>query len=233
MPKACSSGQNSVIARVFEQKDGLEISCIEFAYRSLGQDELTLSLYVDSTGGNPDVDSLTLVDSITVSSKNSNLYPQLQTVSFGTPVLIPFPNKHATLVVTLSFTPNTGLFVLGAQRNHQLTKENEETFLSGDCIDVFDHDGTEFVAYSDLDYSGQWYVKLTGTSDESDSNDDVCFSGNSLVALADGSHMMLQDLKIGDQVLAATDSGESVSADVVFLPHLYVYLLRVFLHRRF
>lgn len=203
-----------MIARVFNQLDGLEISCIEFAYRSLGQEELTLSLYVDSTGGAPDLESMTLLGNITVHSKNSDLFPQLQTLSFENPVPIHFPNNDATLVVTLSVSLTAGVILPGSQDNDAIKNTNKVTYLSGDCMV-----GGAFEAYDD----SVWYVKLTGTSDggsDDDGDDDVCFSGDSLVLMTDGSHKVIRDLRIGDKVFAAAEGGETVTADVVFLPHL-------------
>lgn len=237
----CGEGQTSSIVRVFDQVDNLSISCIEFAYRVLGPQELTLSLYIDETGGNPDIDSLTLVENVTVLSINSYLYPQLQTISFEVPVSVSFPNKNATLVVALSMPLGIGAFEAGAQKNPEVTNTYKGTFFGGSCIGDFDHAGTEFMSYSEIDEDQHWYVKLTGTSDaasndDNSGNDDInenddttdggnedtaaCFAGDSQVKMADGSDKRIRDIVVGDLVQVVGANGEHVYADVIFLPHL-------------
>ena len=233
----CGEGKVDTVVRVFDQVDNLSISCVEFAYRVLGQQELTLLLYVDETGGDPDIGSLTLIENVTVSSISSYFYPQLQTVSFESPVSVSFPNKDATLVVALSMSLSTGAFESGAQKNPEVTNTYKGTFFGGSCIDDFDHEGTEFMPYTEIDETQHWYVKLTGTSeaistDDHTANDDLsendgttekaaaCFAGDSRVRMADGADKAIQDIAIGDVVLVVSENAEHIHADVVFLPHL-------------
>lgn len=52
-----------------------------------------------------------------------------------------------------------------------------------------------------------------------DDDDDVCFSGDSIIQLASGATKAMADLEVGDSVLSADATGKLSFSDVVFLPH--------------
>jgi len=52
-----------------------------------------------------------------------------------------------------------------------------------------------------------------------DDDDDVCFSGDSIVQLASGATKAMADLEVGDSVLSADAAGKLSFSDVIFLPH--------------
>ena len=57
-----NSGLPSTFARVFDQSNFIVsgVSCIQFGYFMTGQTIVTLSVYIDSTGGEPDWASMRL-----------------------------------------------------------------------------------------------------------------------------------------------------------------------------
>lgn len=224
-------GGTSTVARVFDQDltiKNLNISCIEFSYLGMGSIDFTLELYIDTTGGNPDLDSMIFLDSVPVSSINSLASYQTQTVSFPAPVTINFPDKIATLVVVMSI-PNyeVGALLPAGMRNSAVSGTYLNTFFGGDCASFFSEDDSGFVSYSEVNFSPtskkyQWDVKLVGTSSsvkKNDDNDDVCFSADSSVSMADGSTRLVSELRVGDSVMVAAENGARVAAEVVFLPH--------------
>ena len=202
----------------------LNITCIEFGYLGWGVGELTLELFVDSTGGEPDTSSMELMGSVTVQSINTGTTQlQIQTATFPNPVSIVFPNKLATLVAVLSIPANDeGMIIAAGTDNKNVKGTNQETYMGGYCRPDYVR-VSEYSSFTSDMKKSQWFVKLTGTSSTTSSssgNGNLCFAGDSTVALADGSLKPISDLRIGDKVLAAAIDGSIRAADVVFLPHL-------------
>jgi hypothetical protein len=118
-----------------------------------------LSLSLTPSAGDPNLDSLQLLGSQNITTVNANFHMQVQTVSFDSPISLPFNHSGQTLVVVMT-TPlmeegyiagggqvNTDIDVLGGQPTGQ-------TFVGGGCL-------------SELEVSNstvQWYVRLQGSS---------------------------------------------------------------------
>lgn len=178
--------QNSTYARVFEQDDSvdeLSVSCIQFGYFMQGKTTVTLSLYMDANGGDPDA-AMVLLDSIDVSTINAVGQFQVQTASFAESVKIQYPNDVATLVVVLS-TPAMaeGTIVGGGSPNAELVMTVGDTYVGGDCLP-----GGQYITYYDYattnnlvgKEANQWFVKLsanTGKSGSGDGDDDELSDG--------------------------------------------------------
>lgn len=175
-----SEDETSTYARVFEQDDDdvvLSVSCIQFGYFMNGQTEVTLSLYMDANGGEPD-DDMELVGSINVTTINAVGQFQVQTASFPEPVDVVFESDSSTLVVVLSTPAMAEGFVIGGgAANAEVVETIGDTFVGGSCM-------AEWTAYYDYanandmasTANNQWYVKLhaseTGGSDSGSSDGD-------------------------------------------------------------
>mmetsp|Transcript_10186 Transcript_10186/g.19570 ORF Transcript_10186/g.19570 Transcript_10186/m.19570 type:complete len:505 (-) Transcript_10186:217-1731(-) len=57
------------------------------------------------------------------------------------------------------------------------------------------------------------------TDRSSPSNENICFAGDSRVALESGEEKYIRDVKLGDRVRVATNDGELEYSPVIFLPH--------------
>jgi hypothetical protein len=112
----CSEeGTNSSYARVFTQDafDFADMSCIQFGYFMEGQTDVTLGLYIDTTGGDPDWDSMVLIGETTVTTINAVGQFQVQTVSFPDTVPVSFSNAAETLVIVMTVPLLSEGFILG------------------------------------------------------------------------------------------------------------------------
>jgi hypothetical protein len=166
-------------ARVFDQSSfdlNMEVSCIEFGFKMLGQEDITLNVYIDSTGGDPDEASLRLVHSFTVTPPNSYSYISMTTVSSDTPFNLDFNNDAETLVIVMNAPEFSEGFMFGGGRtNPTVVGTIGETYISSDCTDGF-------VSYNDylktmgLTSTTQWYVRVLGPS-SSDSSSGSVISG--------------------------------------------------------
>ena len=184
-----SEEETSKYARVFEQDDDdemLSVSCIQFGYFMNGQTEVTLSLYMDANGGEPDA-NMELVGSINVTTINAVGQFQVQTASFPEPVDVVFAGDSSTLVVVLS-TPamSEGFIIGGGAPNADVVQTIGDTFVGGDCM-------SEWTAYYDYandndmasTANNQWYVKIHASETGSGSSDGSS-SGDDDVGLSDG-----------------------------------------------
>jgi hypothetical protein len=230
-----SADANNSVARVFQQDPSWNINttitCLQFATLALGSVDVTLELFVDSSGGEPNYADMTLMGGMSVKAVNAWSY-QVQTATFASPVDIQFNNKESTLVVVMSFpTPSVSIALPAGSFNEAATGTSDGTYVGGSCLSGSDPDFISWLEYNNGDNGEddlQWFVKLSGTGEDdsdddwwnSDSKSNTCFSGDSLVAMSDGSQRAVADLRIGDSVLAAAADGSVGPADVVFLPHL-------------
>lgn len=154
-------------ARVFEQGDegSLEVSCIQFGYFMNGQTQVSLSLYMDSNGGEPDAD-MTLLGSVMVKTINAVGQFQVQTASFAEAITVNYENAVATLVVVLS-TPymSEGFIIAGGTPNADVVNTIGETYIGGGCFPdwVTYYDYTQLFNLTSQE-TNQWYVKLHADS---------------------------------------------------------------------
>ena len=113
---ACSGeGTNSSFARVFTQDSFkfADLSCIQFGYFMEGQTEVTLGLYIDTTGGDPDWESMELIGEVVVTTINAVGQFQVQTVTFPDAVPVAFSNTEETLVLVMTVPVMSEGFILG------------------------------------------------------------------------------------------------------------------------
>jgi len=152
-------------ARVFDQSSfdlNMSVSCIEFGFKMLGQEDITLNVYIDSTGGDPDEASLRLVHSFAVTPANSYSYISMTTVSSDTPFNLDFNNDAETLVIVMDVPEfSEGYMFGGGRTNSKVVNTIGETYISSDCTDGF-------VSYNDYlktvgrSSTTQWYVRVLG-----------------------------------------------------------------------
>ena len=149
-----------------------DIECVEFAYILQGYATFTVRLFIDSTGGAPDIASMTQVGSgMTGSLSSSSKATQLASVSPTSPIHIDLPDTTATVVVAFSLDSlvldNDGLFYARGQYNPSAVNTYKETYGSGPC-----NNGDETIIRPNTVYNEayswassldnyQWYVQLT------------------------------------------------------------------------
>lgn len=134
----------------------------------MGKTNITIDVYVDSTGGVPDYASFELVTSISAFTINAVGQMQVQTVSTTDAPLITFPNADATLVVVMSAPLMAEGFIYGGgQPNAAVIGTTGETYVGGACREDFQ----DFSSYASSNNNAanarnQWYVRLHGSSVE-------------------------------------------------------------------
>ena len=108
--------------------------------------------------GKPDLDSMVLIASKDVTTVNANYHMQVQTLSFDSPVTLPFNHSSQTLVVVMTTTVMAEGFIGGGgQVNEDVNVygvPTGQTFVGGVCM-------PDLIASNS---SIQWYVRLQGTS---------------------------------------------------------------------
>jgi hypothetical protein len=170
MDAVCSGAhEESTYARVFDQQSfnlkDLEISCIQFGYFMMGKTNVTLDVYIDSNGGDPDYASMRHVHSMSTMTINAVGNMQVQTLSAESPVKLAFNNSDETLVIVIRMPyMSQGFINGGGQFNDQGV-----TYVGGTCK-------TGFQKYSDYKagHTEQWYVRVYGpsSSDNTSQGDD-------------------------------------------------------------
>ena len=182
-------------ARVFSQSEfslnDFSLSCIQFGYYMMSVTDVEIGVYIDRTGGEPDVASMDLVTSKTVTTINAYNRMQVQTTDFDD-VLINFNSDTETLVVTMTIPYLTeGAIAGGGQMNLGVAGTTKETYVGGDCLQ-------DYMRYSDWaigegsdaidEIIPQWYVRVSGTSastpSSSDEDDDDDYSSGEIAAIA-------------------------------------------------
>jgi hypothetical protein len=184
MDAVCSASQEeSTYARVFDQASfnlkGMEISCIQFGYFMMGKTNVTLDVYIDSNGGEPDYASMRHLHSMSTYTINAAGNMQVQTMSAEAPVKLSFSNSDETLVIVLRMPyMSQGFITGGGQLN-----PNGTTYVGGACK-------TGFQNYSDYKTNSteQWYVRVYGSSSsdstqEDDNNDKSSLSGGAIAGI--------------------------------------------------
>ena len=78
-----------------------------------GQTEVTLGLYIDTTGGDPDWESMELIGEVVVTTINAVGQFQVQTVTFPDAVPVAFSNTEETLVLVMTVPVMSEGFILG------------------------------------------------------------------------------------------------------------------------
>jgi hypothetical protein len=217
-----AEGQTSTYARVFEQDpdvDALSVSCIQFGYFMNGQVDVTLSLYMDSDGGEPD-DAMALLGSMTVTSINAVGQFQVQTASFLNAVEVRYANAASTLVVVMS-TPAMaqGSIVAGGTPSPELVDTIGDTYVGGDCVTGYQ----SYFEYAnstvglDTKASNQWFVKLSASTaafpSSSSSNDDDELSDGAIAGIAVGALAGLAIIGVAAYCLVKSMAGSSAAKE--------------------
>jgi Zn-dependent metalloprotease len=188
-----ASAQATKFVRVFEQTDfslnDFSVSCVQFGYYMMSVADVTLEVYIDRTGGEPDAASLELVASNTVRTYNSYDRMQVQTTDFDN-VAVNFNSDTETLVVMMTIPIMTeGAIAGGGELNLAVAGTNKETYVGGDCLADFEKYSEWAVANGASaidDVIPQWYVRVSGNSasSPSDSDDDDDMSGGQIAFVA-------------------------------------------------
>jgi hypothetical protein len=182
-------------ARVFEQTDfamnDFSVSCVQFGYYMMSVADVTIELYVDSSGGAPDAASMQLVASGTAQTFNAYDRMQVQTMNFDN-VAINFGSATDTLVVVMTLPlMQEGAIAAGGQLSLQAAGTDQQTYVGGACLEDF----TSYAQWA-VDNGAtaidevvpQWYVRVSGNSAASPSsdtsNDDDDMSGGQIAAVA-------------------------------------------------
>jgi hypothetical protein len=194
MESPCADTAPSKFVRVFEQDEfamnDFTVSCVQFGYYMMSVTDVTVELYIDRSGGEPDAASLELVASNTEQTFNAYNRMQVQTTNFDD-VEIKFNSPTDTLVVMMTIPVMTeGAIAGGGQLNLAVAGTSKETYVGGDCL-------TDFTKYSEWavqngatsieDVVPQWYVRVSGNSAASpsaDSSDDDDMSSGEIAAVA-------------------------------------------------
>lgn len=182
-------------ARVFDQSEfamnDFTVSCVQIGYYMMSVADVTVELFVDRTGGEPDTASLELVASNSLRTINAYNRMQVQTTNFDN-VAINFNSATDTLVVVMTIPVMTqGAIAGGGQLNLGVAGTSKETYVGGDCL-------ADFTRYSEWAVSSgateidevipQWYVRVSGTSAASPSaaggSDDDDMTGGEIAAVA-------------------------------------------------
>jgi len=194
LPPYCETEHTDYV-RVFSQDDwegDLEISCIQFGYFMMGQTNVSVSAYVDKTGGVPDKASLELIYQFETHSINAYGNMQVQTESTERPVPVTFSNKDETLVIILSAPAmSEGYLYGGGQVNAAAVGTIGQTYIGGGC-DTEYHNFYDLCTQNNLTQyaNNQWYVRVHATStttpdgDEGDSDDGL--SGGAIAGIVIG-----------------------------------------------
>lgn len=142
------------------------IECIEFAYllTDTGTATFTIDVYIDQTGGNPDMASLvhvgsSMADSVSYSEDVTKLF----TVTPSSPIAVTLPDTTATVVVALTINTGTDIMIGRGQYNPSAVGTPQETFGSGPCSSAIIYPMSVFNnawGYSSFN-NYQWYVQLT------------------------------------------------------------------------
>jgi hypothetical protein len=154
-----------------------DLSCIEFAYILDGTATFTITMYIDSSGGSPDFDSLTQVgSSMTGSLASSSGETELVTVTPSSPMTVTFPNSSANLIIALTINTFSGSFFYGSgQYNPKAVGKKAETFVSGPCLSegTVIEPASVFNKASDLSLldNYQWYVQVTKAAPSSSTSE--------------------------------------------------------------
>lgn len=166
--------------------------------------DVTISVYIDKTGGFPDAESFQLVKSKIISSPNSkNLADyMILTTSDESVTKIQFENEIETLVVVMEYqiTSNISRVTPFGHANDKFNSylaNNADssipsdlfTYVTAPCMkgiysSVYSHHGTPLMS-SDIT---QWYVRLTGSSTNNHqhrnhSNDDDSISKQDIAGI--------------------------------------------------
>jgi len=189
---ACDNA-TSKYARVFDQQsfnlDGFKLSCIQFGYFMEGVTDVTINVYIDSTGGEPDYPSLELIASLPATTINAVSEMQVQTVSLDKELEIEFSNADETMVVILS-TPimSEGFILGGGQSNAAVMGSVGETYIGGDCLpDFVPYDVYATEANLTSQVENQWYVRVHGSSTETtkkSDDDDSSLSTGAMIGIS-------------------------------------------------
>lgn len=187
---ACGDTADSTYARVFDQKTfklkKFSLSCIQFAYFMEGRTNVTIDVYIDTTGGAPDYASMELVHSFSAVTINAVGQLQVQTVSAEEEIPIKFGNSKETLVIVLT-TPvmDEGFITGGGQENSNVIGTTGETYVGGKCREDFE----SFYDYANdhgmsVIAENQWYVRVHGTDKHSNGDDDDSLSTGAVVGIS-------------------------------------------------
>mmetsp|Transcript_25457 Transcript_25457/g.42907 ORF Transcript_25457/g.42907 Transcript_25457/m.42907 type:complete len:906 (+) Transcript_25457:32-2749(+) len=191
----CADTAPSKFARVFSQDEfsmnDFTVSCVQFGYYMMSVADVTVELYIDRTGGEPDEASLELVASNTEQTFNAYNNMQVQTTNFDD-VAINFNSPTDTLVVMMTIPVMTqGAIAGGGQMNLGVAGTSRETYVGGACL-------TDLTKYSEWAVQNgataidevipQWYVRVSGTSaatpsSDSSGDDDDDMTGGQIAAV--------------------------------------------------
>jgi hypothetical protein len=191
-------GEVTQFARAFDQSqfslNDFSVSCVQFGYYMMSVTDVTIEIFVDRSGGAPDVASMDLVASKTVTTFNSYDHMQVQTTDFDN-IPLNFGSDSETLVVVMTIPyMSEGAISGGGQINIGNAGTDQGTFVGGSCMTDYQEYSTwatqNGITAAD-EVAAQWYVHVSGTStstssDEDDndlSNGEVAFVATSAVVV--------------------------------------------------
>lgn len=145
-------------------------SCLEFGYAAAYASDVTVNLYIDSSGGDPNYDDMMLFKTTTTKVFSTANWGATHSVSVGD-AAIDFPSPHATLVVEVKFPARDathsgdGHFGFGFE-DASHSDQSTGTFIGGSCIgnNLYSHKyvWNNFYSQTTSVQDRQWYVSLTG-----------------------------------------------------------------------
>lgn len=190
----------SKYARVFDWWDfstwsSFEVGCIDFGYVSEGDLDVTVELFIDNDGGDPD-SSMTLLGTYEVTVQNT-AFNQYSVMSIDvSPVKISLSGAQTFVVVmTHEAVPSPRRFLPAG--NYHYSSGTDRTFVGGGCLTDYE----DYYTYCTNDGStfcyDSWYVRLSASTSEGD-DDGVCFHVDSKIDYK-GVEYSYDELKAGKE----------------------------------